>query len=96
MSAPCPLFGFVVSIRLRPETTELDADLLADQLIDLLEANSLTTEGGGLDRHLEFVVNREGAQATQSDRELILTWAERWREKAAIAVGDLVDRNEVA
>lgn len=90
MSAPCPTFGFVVTMALRPEIDEADVDALVDDFIDLLESNGLQTGGVG-DITLEFVVNRDGGQATDTDRTLVRDWALRWTEKAAIDVGDIVD-----
>ena len=43
------------------------------------------------DRRLEYVVSREGSQATQADRELVLEWAKRWNQIAAIEVSDIID-----
>jgi hypothetical protein len=37
------------------------------------------------------VISREGSQATHSDRELVLEWAERWSWIADIEVSDLID-----
>jgi uncharacterized protein YggL (DUF469 family) len=93
MSAPCPNFGFVVTARLRGAGGDADANALADDLIRVLESNELVTDRG-VDRHLEYVVSREGSQATQADRELVLDWAERWRSIAEIEVSDLIDLKE--
>jgi hypothetical protein len=40
---------------------------------------------------LELTVHREGAQATHADRELVMTWAARWSDRASVTVGDLAD-----
>ena len=90
MSAPCPTFGFIVTTRLRESSTGADSDSLVDDLIEVLESNDLSMGGGG-DRVLEYVVSRDGGQATQADREIVLQWAERWTAIAEIDVSDLID-----
>jgi uncharacterized protein YggL (DUF469 family) len=89
MSAPCPIFGFVVTIRLRDAKTESESTSLIDDLVRALESNGLIV-GRGADR-LEVVISREGSQATHSDRELVLEWAERWSSIADIHISDLID-----
>ena len=93
MSAPCPVFGFVVRMAMRPDTGEADIDILVDEFIDILESHGLQTGGGG-DTTLEFVVNREGGQATDADRTLVRDWASGWGHVAEIAVGDIVDLSD--
>jgi uncharacterized protein YggL (DUF469 family) len=95
MSAPCPAFGFTIHIELDPTVSDRQADVITDDLIELLERNGLMTGGGG-DRVLEFVVSREGSQATHADRELLIEWARQWVSQATISVGDLVDLNQTA
>jgi uncharacterized protein YggL (DUF469 family) len=90
MSAPCPTFGFVVHVRLRDSRTEADSDALGDSLIELLEANGLEM-GAGSGRTLQYVVSREGGQATHADRELVLEWAGQWSSIAEIEISDLID-----
>jgi uncharacterized protein YggL (DUF469 family) len=90
MSAPCPALGFVITVALRSSTGEADIDALVDDLIDFLESHGLQTGGAG-DRTFEFVVNREGGQATDADRALVRDWAARWADHAEIRVGDIVD-----
>lgn len=96
MSAPCPMFVFSVSIVPRPRADGLEADAVTRQLFSLLDANGLTAERELAACGLKFVISREGTQATQADRELVMSWANRWREMAVIAVGDLSDRHEDA
>jgi uncharacterized protein YggL (DUF469 family) len=90
MSAPCPLFGFIVTTRLRDTSPDADTRTLIDDLVEVLESNDLSMSGGG-NRNLKYVVSREGSQATHTDRELVLAWAERWGAIAEIEVSDLVD-----
>jgi uncharacterized protein YggL (DUF469 family) len=94
MSAACPVFGFVVVAVLADNTPGTDAEAMVDDLIETLEAHGLMMGGGG-DRVLEYVVNREGSQATDADRQPVTAWAERWRHAAAITVSELIDLSQV-
>ena len=93
MSAPCPVYGFVVSVVLDAHTTDAQRTALMDDLIDTLEAGDLLMGGRG-DRVLEYVINREGDQATEADRQRVVAWAARWSDRGVITVSDLVDLSE--
>jgi uncharacterized protein YggL (DUF469 family) len=93
MSAPCPVFGFVVRATIDATVGRETIDALIDDLVELLEANGMTMGGGG-DRLLEFVISRDGAQATDTDRQLVIEWAGSWAHVARFDVSDLVDLNE--
>jgi hypothetical protein len=86
MSAPCPILGFIVRVKVEA-TTEMLADLHR-----LLDANGLATDVP-FDA-LELPIYREGSQATDADRQIIREWAERWA--ADVEVSDLVDLNRGA
>jgi uncharacterized protein YggL (DUF469 family) len=90
MSGACPVLGFVVTVALDSAVTAPELDTLRNDLIDLLETNQLSREGRGHPVH-EYVVTREGAQATEQDRVLVRSWAARWAHRWRITVGDLVD-----
>jgi hypothetical protein len=92
VSAPCPTFGFTIQVE--PRAT-VDLSALADDLRRLASANGLVVGRSGHrnPRPLAFDVTREGSQATQADRELLLAWAARWNRIAAISVSDLRDMN---
>jgi uncharacterized protein YggL (DUF469 family) len=89
MSAPCPIFGFVIRVRFRDASTEADSHCVVDDLRRVLDSNDLVASRGA--NGLEFVISREGSQTTQSDRELVFEWAERWKSIAEIDVSDLID-----
>jgi uncharacterized protein YggL (DUF469 family) len=93
MSAPCPALGFVVTMTRRPNIGEADVDVLIDAFIDVLESHGLQTGGVG-DTTLEFVVSREGGQATDVDRTVVREWAAQWTAQANIVVGDIVDLSD--
>lgn len=94
MSAPCPVFGFNVTIAMAASVGEATTDAIVLDFIETLEANGLSAGGGG-DRTFEFVIERDGGQATASDRDIILRWSEKWRPSVAVLVSDLLDLNEV-
>jgi len=90
MSAPCPVFGFIVTARLRDVDSKDGLGPLVDDLVTVLESNGLVIRERG-HRNVQYAVSREGSQATHADRELVLGWSERWRSVAEIDVSDLVD-----
>ena len=86
MSAPCPRFGFIVT--LAPEEPRIVEDfqrLLSGYGLDATRAGALA-----------FVITREGSQATNNDREIVRNWSNRWSNVASITVGDLVDLDQEA
>ena len=93
MSAPCPEFGFIIRIKLKASASDQNASLITTDLISILEQNGLVVGRVG-HRALDFVVSREGAQATHSDSELLMDWASRWTDEATISVSDLVDLSQ--
>lgn len=90
MSAPCPTFGFIVTIAPRDDVSETERAALVRELADTLEPHGLSIERGtgGV---IELVVYRDGAQATDADRDLVRPWADRWADRASIVIGDLID-----
>ena len=95
VSAPCPTFGFTIQVE--PRAT-VDFSALADDLRRLARENGLvvTRRGPRDPRPLAFDVTREGSQATQADRDLLIEWATRWNRVAAISISDLDDLSAAA
>jgi len=89
MSAPCPTFGFVVRLRFRQVSPEANSRSVINDLMQVLDSNDLIASRSA--DGLEFVISREGSQATHADRELVLSWTERWKPIAEIDVSDLID-----
>ena len=89
MTAPCPVFGFVVLATLHDHASETERDDFVTALQALLAAHELRSWRRG--RGLEFVIRREGSQATEGDRAIVSEWAAQWDDRATIAVGELVD-----
>jgi hypothetical protein len=81
MSAACPRFGFLVTLASQEPR-------VVEDLRRLFSAHGLEGARAGT---LAFVVTREGAQATNNDREIIREWSQRWSNVASVTIGDLVD-----
>jgi hypothetical protein len=108
VSAPCPEFGFVLQATFDAREAERKeiVGAFTGELIELLESNGLTTHGAVDGVHHDderpdgvaviFNITREGAQATDTDRQLIAEWANRWAKIAHVTVSDLVDLSELA
>lgn len=89
MSAPCPDFGFVVTIR---SAASRSPAIVAD-LLSVLEEHALSGDVRGIGTQ-EVVVRREGTQATHADREVVRAWADPWIGVATISIGDIVDLDD--
>lgn len=86
MSAPCPTFGFTV--RLPRE----NADFLA-ALNSMLEAHGLQSDI--VSRvPITLAVSREGTQATDADRALVIAWAAD-RGEIPVSVSEIIDLQEL-
>jgi hypothetical protein len=84
MSAPCPIFGFIV------RASSLDAARrLRAELAERLSENGLLVDAAR-DR-ASLVVTREGSQATDSDRHLVIDLLEGELNAGDATVSDLVD-----
>jgi len=90
LSQPCPRLGLIVSVTRHASATERDADALRDDLSTALEANGLSLRGAARGAR-EFVVVRDGGQATDADRQLLMQWSARWARIAAISVSPPID-----
>ena len=85
MSAPCPTFGFIVRAAPSQDTSELRRALATR----LGAAGLLVDESG--DRAGAIVITRDGSQATESDRQLVIALLDGDLHVAGAAVSDLVD-----
>lgn len=90
MSAPCPEFGFIITVVAREGASQADADAIVADLMTMLDVNGLVgVVGGG--RAKTIAVRREGSQATDQDRLLVQDWSIRWSNDANVAIGPIVD-----
>jgi uncharacterized protein YggL (DUF469 family) len=94
MSSACPILGFTVMLDLHPSSAEAEADAIAESLARLLEAQGMTMRGGGAGRR-RIEVRREGSQATDADRRLVLDWAAELAHVARVAVSEIVDLSDL-
>ena len=85
MSAPCPTFGFIVRTAPSQDTSELRRALARR----LGAAGLLVDESG--DRAGAIVITRDGSQATESDRQLVIALLDGDLHIAGATVSDLVD-----
>ena len=91
MSPPCPTFGFTLTLTFAEGASEADYEAMIDDLFAMLEQHGLTAAGHGDQATLEFVVRRDGSQATDADRAIVREWADRGTDRVAASVGDVVE-----
>jgi hypothetical protein len=87
MSAPCPILGFVVRVT---ERSQLSASAVRAILLDAVADNGLEVQPMG-DRPAAFALTREGSQATEADRQLVIRHLEGKVAPADVHVSDIVD-----
>ncbi len=87
MSAPCPVFGFLIRVRPNSTMSSAAARLSIAEAIDGsgLELRPLT------DSPPAFAITREGSQATETDRQFVIQQLERRVLLADIQVSEVVD-----
>lgn len=93
MTAPCPSFGFVVRIGLRPGLAGPDGARFWDTWVDFLASRGLCCTGGGGETH-EYVVASDASQATESDREAVRAWLAARPELNDVEVSQLIDLDQ--
>lgn len=93
MSAPCPAFGFLVTMETRAALGAAARDRLSVAWRGFLATRGLTCSGGGEDVRT-FVVRSEAAQATDTDRAAVRAWLASRDELRAAHVGDLIDLDQ--
>jgi len=85
MSAPCPTFGFLVRA-----PSDWDAGALRRGLSERLASAGLVVDERRT-RADAIVITREGSQATESDRQLVIALLSDELNVAGATVSDLVD-----
>ena len=85
MSAPCPSFGFVVRT-----PAGRDAGALCRSLTERLAPAGLVVDDR---RESSIVITREGSQATESDRQLVIGLLADELHAGDATVSDLIDLN---
>lgn len=96
MTVPCPVFGFHVELTLAFGLSERTVgDLWRDFRKVLVESRGLTSERQASGEHWSITLRGEAGQATDADREAVVSWAADRSEVESIDVGPLVDLAEV-
>jgi hypothetical protein len=85
MSAPCPTFGVIVHVSPDHDAGALHRELVAR----LADSGLVVTHVGGRDS--ELVLTREGTQATESDRQLLIELLSTLASPDVVNISDLVD-----
>jgi uncharacterized protein YggL (DUF469 family) len=93
VSAPCPSYGFAITVRLAPGLDDGASGALWDAFIAAVEARGLSAGGGG-DQLWHHVISRDGGQAIDADREALRAWAEARPDIVEVSVGPLVDLDD--
>jgi uncharacterized protein YggL (DUF469 family) len=87
MSAACPVFGFVVHLRVAAAG---DAGHVAHDLRrDVLDRLGLL--GRIADRNREITISGESGQATDADREAVLAWLAERADVESFEASPLID-----
>jgi len=96
VSAPCPEYGFIVTMELASSLTERERDRLRDAWEDLLASRGLVSEGHVDDEEWwELPVLSEASQATDADREAVRAWLDRRGDLRSWDVGELIDLRDM-
>jgi YggL 50S ribosome-binding protein len=93
MSAPCPVFGFHVSVDV---STGGDARALWRELEALLESRGLMYVEDAVVGASERVVQSESSQATDADRDAVDRWLSEREDVDGFDVGEIEDLKRVA
>lgn len=91
VSAPCPIFGFVVSFQAAAQLPEEQRLSLWHDFIRMIEGRGLCCDQGAAGAMSSHVVRGEAGQATDADREAVLDWARAHDLIFSIDVGPLID-----
>ena len=93
MTAPCPSFGFIVTVELRQELGDTEHARFWNAWVAFLESRGLYCGGGGGETH-EYVVASEASQATDVDRAAARSWLAVRPELRGWNVGELIDLSQ--
>jgi uncharacterized protein YggL (DUF469 family) len=92
MSAPCPVFGFLVELEMiETLTAEQLRDLRRAFSRDVMESRGLVCDERATGRRWSFVVRSEASQATDADRSAVEAWTRLHSEIASARIGPLLD-----
>lgn len=94
MSAPCPVFGFTVRVRLEPGLSEGECEALLDAFVRVVESRGLSAGGGSGPAGWTLTISSVGGQAVDADREALASWAKGRAGILEVVVGALVDLDD--
>lgn len=86
MSAPCPALGFRLRLLDADSATRQEAGRALRRLLDAEGMTGVLAAGG------EWIVRRDGSQATEADRTLVERWLAARGTRAS--VGPIVDLDD--
>jgi hypothetical protein len=87
VSAPCPVFGFLVELEVEPGA----AEALWKSFTALAEERGLEADGGRGLRLWTFRLTGLSAQASDLDRRAVQAWASSQSGVRSVRIGDLFD-----
>ena len=92
MSAACPLFGFVIQLRM--DDVHACGGLLAALRVELLDGRGLVLTDG--ETPSTYIVTGDGFQVTDADREAVIAWLGTQPLATSYTVGALDDMGYAA
>jgi len=93
MSAPCPTLGFRLAFTIAARVDETRRAMVRGAFLETLDAYGLVGEATDGEA-FAYIITGDGTQATESDRERVLTWLDEQPEIASRRAGPLTDVKE--
>ena len=91
MTAPCPIFTFLVEMELAADLGGGRRDALLRAFAAEVESRGLVARGGASPDGWTYRITGESAQATDLDRRALERWAATRPEVVAVRVGQLTE-----
>ena len=91
MTAPCPVFGFLVEVEIDQHVAPNESDRLWKAFMGLVQQRGLEADGGRGRRRWTYRLHGESSQASDLDRTAIRDWASAEPRIVSIHIGDLFD-----
>jgi len=91
MTAPCPLYAFLVEFEVDASLSAAASDSLWSDFMKCADRHGLDPDGGRGVRLWTYRLTSESGQASEQDRAAISDWASKRREIVSVRVGELFD-----
>ena len=91
MTAPCPAFGFRVTMQLSPALDAGSVKAFTKEWARFLASRGLYHVGAASEGRLTYIVASEASQAVENDRVASRDWLGSRRELGGWEVGELED-----